>query len=198
METKAQSQMAGSTRWWDLVVGQLDLEVHISFTGIRHFVNQIYFVWFWSLFWTFAWYLCICVRYIFAFGNATKVWVTIFLSNCMQLSGTIRNCTLKYFERSLLCVKWGPARSKGNLKAMTLLLMMVTDVKFPKVTFTSLEKCGSAMIKYGLITQRTTNTSTRARWQRLVLRHSSCIKVWTWYPSHLLTLVGSSRDRSLP
>ena len=41
-----------------------------------------------------------------------------------------------------------------------MLLMMVTDVKFPKVTFTSLEKCGSAMIKYGLITQRTTNTST--------------------------------------
>ena len=128
----------------------------------------------------------------FAFGNATKVWVTIFLSNCMQLSGT----ALKYFERSLLSVEWGPARSKGNLKAMTLLLMMVTDVKFPKVTFTSLEKCGSAMIKYGLITQRTTNTSTRARWLLLVLRHSSCIKVWTWYPSHLLTL-GRSRQQQM-
>ena len=41
LETKAQSQTAGSTRWSDLVVGQLDLAVHISFTGIRHFVTQI-------------------------------------------------------------------------------------------------------------------------------------------------------------
>ena len=31
----------------------------------------------------------------FAFGNATKVWVTIFLSNCMQLSGTALWNTLK-------------------------------------------------------------------------------------------------------